>query len=388
MSFFHDLQKNIDNLGYIHPEISSVEAKETTAPIGGKDEYEFYASQIYIPADRRQRIMEYMEMLLYSEIGSAIEIYADTGTQVNQDGYRISVVCSDEKMKEELDNLYHVVLNYDTKMWKTFHTTCAFGDCFDELVLNKDKTAVVGTKWLPPKTMYRVEEQSKLRGFIQEVPQGEASKFMPFEIIHYRLDNSLSTFHPYGQSLLEICRRHWRQLKLMEDAMVVYRISRAPERRVFKIWTGSLPPAAAERHVEQQRLKYRKRSFVNQRSGQLDSRANSIAPDEDFWVPMRNNQEGTTIDTLPGACLALDTKIPLLDGRTISLQQIISEFNSGKINYVYSVNPKTGKNIPGLITWAGKTRKNTEVVKITLDTGKEIICTPDHKFPTRCNGKS
>jgi hypothetical protein len=86
----------------------------------------------------------------------------------------------------------------------------------------------------------------------------------------------------------------------MEDAMVVYRVTRAPERRVFNIDTGALPPPQAEQFVERQRLKFRKKSFIN-KNGQLDWRANTMAPDEDFWLAKRNGSEGTSIDTLPGA---------------------------------------------------------------------------------------
>lgn len=109
--------------------------------------------------------------------------------------------------------------------------------------------------------------------------------------------------------------------------------------------------------------------------------------EEDFVIPVRGDKTGTRVETLPGACLSLDTEIYLLDGRCLSLNDIIKEFESGKKLESYSINPKTGEIVPGKITWAGITRKNTEVIKITLDNGESIVCTPDHKFPTRFNGK-
>jgi intein/homing endonuclease len=108
--------------------------------------------------------------------------------------------------------------------------------------------------------------------------------------------------------------------------------------------------------------------------------------EEDFFIPIRNDK-GMKVETLPGACLALDTKIPLLDGRSLMLSEIIKEYEDGKKLETYSINPETGEIVPGIISWAGVTRKNTQVIKIILDNGESIVCTPDHKFPTKFNGK-
>jgi len=107
---------------------------------------------------------------------------------------------------------------------------------------------------------------------------------------------------------------------------------------------------------------------------------------EDYFIPMRADRS-SKIETLPGACLALDTRIPLLDGRTLELQEIISEWDNGnKDMWVYSCDPKTGEVSVGPITWAGITKKDTQVLKITLDNGEEVIATPDHKFVHRTKG--
>lgn len=109
--------------------------------------------------------------------------------------------------------------------------------------------------------------------------------------------------------------------------------------------------------------------------------------DQDFFIPVRDENAPSPIETLPGACISLDTKIPLLDGRTLELQEIIDEWDNNNRNlWVYSCNPETGEIAPGLITWAGITRRNTEVIKITLDNGKSIITTPDHKWVHRTKG--
>lgn len=168
--------------------------------------------------------------------------------------------------------------------------------------------------------------------------------------------------------------------------------TRAPERRVFYIDVGQLPPFKAEAFIERMKDQFRKKKVFNRRGTQsgalaVDERYQPPAQDEDYWLPMRQNSN-TRIDTLPGACLSLDTKIPLLDGRELTLQDIITEHQEGKELWAYSCCPLTGKLAPGLITWAGVTRKNTEVVRVTFDNGESIVCTPDHKFPVQGKGKT
>jgi len=97
---------------------------------------------------------------------------------------------------------------------------------------------------------------------------------------------------------------------------------------------------------------------VDPQTGQMDLRYNQLAYDQDFFIPVRTENAPNPIDTLPGACIALDTRIPLLDGRTLELNEIISEWDNGNRDlWVYSCDPETGAIAPGMITWAGETRK-------------------------------
>lgn len=146
------------------------------------------------------------------------------------------------------------------------------------------------------------------------------------------------------------------QLRALEDATLIYRISRAPERRIFYIDVGNLPKVKAEQYLRDMMIKHKNRLVY-------DSETGSIKDDRKFM------------------CYALDTKIPLLDGRTLSLEDIISEYKNGKKNWVYSCDPITGKFVPGPVSWAGITKRNSQVVKVTFDNGKSVVCTPDHKFP-------
>lgn len=146
------------------------------------------------------------------------------------------------------------------------------------------------------------------------------------------------------------------QLRTIEDALVIYRLSRAPERRIWYIDVGNLPKMKAEQYVRDIMVKHKNRLVYDAQTGQ-------IKDDRKFM------------------CYALDTKIPLLDGRNVTLQTLMDEYESGKKNWVYSCDPITGKFVPGPVSWAGVTKKNAQVVKVTFDNGKSVVCTPDHKFP-------
>ena len=140
------------------------------------------------------------------------------------------------------------------------------------------------------------------------------------------------------------------QLRMIEDSIVIYRLSRASEKRLFYIDVGNLPKIKAEQYMRDVMNRYR----------------NKLVYD---------------------ACLSMNTKVPLLDGRTLTLTQITEEFNKGERLWAYSCDPNTGKFAPGVISWAGVTRKNEKVMRITLDNDETITCTLDHKFPVWNKGK-
>jgi hypothetical protein len=175
--------------------------------------------------------------------------------------------------------------------------------------------------------------------------------------------------------------RPLNQLKMMEDSVVIYRLARAPERRAFYIDVGNLPKAKAEQYMKELINRYRNKLSYDANTGEVRDERRYLSVLEDYWLPRREGGKGTEINTLPGACLAMDTKVPLLDGRELTISQITEEMNSGKKLWAYSCDEVTGEVKPGIITWAGVTQKSAKVMKITFDNGKHIICTPDHKFP-------
>jgi hypothetical protein len=177
-------------------------------------------------------------------------------------------------------------------------------------------------------------------------------------VVHLSLTEGLDRYWPFGQSVLETIFKVFKQKELLEDAILIYRIQRAPERRVFKIDVGNMPSHMAMSYVNRIKDEIHQRRIPSVQGGQsiLDATYNPL-------------------------CLDLSTRIPLLDGRTLALSELITEFESGKENWAYSCDPVTGKVVPGVINWAGITRRNTEVIKITFDNGQTLTCTPDHKIP-------
>lgn len=359
-------------------------------------------------------IVEWEEMEVYDlSVKKHENFCTDTvvmhNCQRNDEGHVFKIDVDSEEVKKELEFLFfhRGMLNMNREIWQYAKKLFIFGDLFLELVISPEnpKDGVIKLAQLPPDSMYRIETtKGKLIEFQQgkegpdfqaltrtevtraneaEIQQATAIRFTPHQIVHFRIGDDRQTFYPYGQSLIEPARGPAHQLRLMEDAMVVYRLSRAPERRVFYIDVGQIASFRAEAFIERMKDQFRKKKVTTNRgvgANAVEERWHAPAADEDYWLPIRPNSN-TRIETLPGACLSLDAKIPLLDGSHDTLRRIIERWNNGEKMWAYSCNPLTGAIVPGKITWAGITRKNTEVVKVTFDNGESVICTPDHKFP-------
>ena len=271
-----------------------------------------------IEKSRRERYKRYEEMDDYPEIGSAFDIYADDSTQKNLRNDRWTILSESQMVVEELDQMFrHVQLDRD--YWDIVRNTVKYGDCFIETILdvNNPKKGLQRLKVLNPNFIIRVEnEYGYLTDFLQEIPDkeswaayGSAADSMAGtayitldrnQIVHFRLRTSDPGFYPYGKGIAAVAVRIFRSLKLMEDAMLIYRLARAPERRIFYIDVANMPATKAEMFIEKVKEKFKKEKFYDPNTGTIDARYNPLSADEDFYVPTRGNQ-GTKIDTLPGA---------------------------------------------------------------------------------------
>lgn len=252
--------------------------------------------------------------------------------QKDDDGRVFSINCADEEIKSELEYLlfHRKMLNFDQKkLWDMAKRTFILGDFFYELVIDIEnpKFGILNLVPLPPDSMFRIEttkgkviefQQSKEGPDYQslasvevtqateaDLQQATAIRFAPEQVVHIKIGDDRKTFYPYGVSLIETARGPAHQLRMMEDAMVVYRLTRAPERRVFYIDVNQLPPNKAEAFIERMKDQFKKKKVSSNRSGlpgasAVEERWHAPAADEDYWIPIRPNAN-TRVETLPGA---------------------------------------------------------------------------------------
>lgn len=269
--------------------------------------------------ERKRRYQEFEDMDDYPEVAAAFDIYADDSTQTNLDGTRWQIDTDDQLIKEEVETLFEE-LNLRNFIWDIVRNSVKYGDCFLELVVDLDniKRGIQKVKILDPNYIYRIEnEHGILTDFLQEIPfQQDNTIFgktnattghkmiLPLDknqIVHFRMFTSDPTYYPYGKSVAAAARGVYKSLKMMEDAMLIYRLSRAPERRIFYVDVGNLPASKAEMYLEAQKSKFKKEKYFNRTTGEIDARFNPLAQDEDFFVAVNGKGSGTKIDTLKGA---------------------------------------------------------------------------------------
>ena len=267
---------------------------------------------------RRERYKRFEEMDNYPEVGTTFDIYADDSTQKNLRNERWTIQSENQIAVDTVKDLFNHI-HLDRMYWEIIRNTVKYGDCFIETVMdvNNPKKGIQRLKVLNPNFIIRVEnEYGYLTDFLQEIPEKDdwgaygsaadlmaGAKFITLDrnqIVHFRLRTADPSFYPYGKSIAALAIRVFRSLKLMEDAMLIYRLARAPERRIFYIDVANMPATKAEMFMEKVKEKFKKEKFYDPNNGTVDERYNPISADEDFFVPTRGGN-GTKIDTLPGA---------------------------------------------------------------------------------------
>lgn len=234
-------------------------------------------------------------------ISSALDIYADESTLKNDVGDVLTIRSDNDNIRKILRNLFYDVLNIEYNLWPWVRNMCKYGDFY----LFLDVEEGIGIKNVVPFSSYEVERQEGtdpeniyMTKFIYEGPLGKG-QFENYEISHFRLLGD-TNFLPYGKSILENARKLFKQLVLMEDAMLIHRIMRAPEKRIFKIDIGNIPPAEVDQYMANIINSMKKVPLMNEQTGQYNLRYNMQNLLEDFYLPVRGGQAGTEIDTLPG----------------------------------------------------------------------------------------
>ena len=235
-----------------------------------------------------------------SIIASALDIYADETVMKDDFGDVLRITSDNENIKKILHNLFYDVLNIEFNLWPWVRNMCKYGD----LYLRLDVQDEIGIVNVVPMSAYEIirEEGTTLDNpyHVQFKQLGGGNIiYENFEIAHFRLLND-SNFLPYGKSMIEPARKVWKQLTLMEDAMLIHRIMRAPEKRIFKIDVGNIPPNEIDNYMQRIINQMRKTPYVDPQTGDYNLKFNMQNMLEDYFLPVRGGQSGTEIDTLSG----------------------------------------------------------------------------------------
>jgi len=257
-----------------------------------------YQQSLVGGVERLERVKDYEEMDHYPEITRALDIYADDSMTYAEDGKILQIVSDDDKIIHELEELLYQRLDLDFHLWTWIRNMCKYGDMFNLLDI-VDKEGVLGAIAMPVGEIEREEgynnDPNSLR--FKWTAQGN-TVFENYQVSHLRILGD-DRFLPYGRSVLDSSRKVWKQLLMAEDAMLIYRISRAPERRVFYVDVGNIPPRDVDSYMQNARDKLKRIAVTQESNGNLDMRYNPESILEDFFIPVRGDR-GSRIETLPG----------------------------------------------------------------------------------------
>jgi hypothetical protein len=273
-----------------------------------KVESNLYQQAVYYEPTRMASYYDYESMEYTPEISAALDIYAEESTTPDQDGHILKVYSESKRIKSVLTDLFINKLDINTNLPMWTRNTCKFGDNFIYLKLDPEK-GIVGCQQLPNIQIERLEKGMKFQpdkysqdmenDSLKFVWKEKNMEFNTWEIGHFRIlgdDRKL----PYGTSMLEKSRRIWKQLLLSEDAMLIYRVSRAPERRVFKVFVGNMDDKDVDPYVQKVANKFKRDQVVDNKTGNVDMRYNQMAVDQDYFIPVRDASATNPIETLPG----------------------------------------------------------------------------------------
>jgi hypothetical protein len=415
MARWHRYFSAVPSTARVNKHVHSEHSKDESGQGITSGKFNSFLPEVYSGAPNRvERYVAYDQMDADSEISRALNVLSDFSTQnfgIDDQPftlvYKGSLTETEIKILKESLSQWCSLNEWQKRLWRTFRNTLKYGDQIyirdpetfkliwidpnnvDKIIVNESKgkkieqyvirnldfnlMSLVGSNMLVhdsytfPTGVPRNANTGIGSGSINQgvhstagrnsrfLNDGDSAAVDGIHVVHLSLSEGLDGQWPFGTSILENIYKVYKQKDLLEDAIVIYRIVRAPERRVFYIDVGSLSGERAMRFVERVKNEIYQRRIPNRTGG--------------------------------GACFDMSTRVPLLDGRTLSILDLKNEYELGKINWAYSCDPTTGKMVPGPITWAGITRKDAEVIDIELDNGQIITCTPDHKFPVLGRGK-
>ena len=260
-----------------------------------------YDTNYNLNQNRIQLYTDYEMMDKDPIISSALDIYSDESTLADQFGDILTIKTSKTQIQKILYNLFYDVLNIDFNLWTWIRNMTKYGDFFLKLDI-AENVGILNARPFSSYEIERFEEYSEDTGEYKITFKHPSAQNMPydvFEIAHFRMLSD-SNFLPYGRSMLEGARKEFQKLMMLEDAMLIHRIMRAPEKRVFKIDIGNIPPNEVDTFMEQIITKMKKIPHIDSQTGNYNLKFNLNNMLEDYYLPVRGGQSSTAIDTLPG----------------------------------------------------------------------------------------
>jgi hypothetical protein len=252
--------------------------------------------------DKQVRYTDFEQMEYTPELASALDVYADEITTSSDLNPLIHIDCHNREIKDILHTLLYSVLNIESNLFGWARGMCKYGDYY--LYLDIDEVlGITNVVPLPVREIERLEgndptNPNYIQYFWQNAEGNQGVTFENWQVAHFRVLGN-DKYAPYGTSVLESARRIWRQLLLLEDAMMSYRIVRSPERRVFYIDVGNIPAEDVEQYIQQVKTQMKRNQIVDQDTGRVDLRYNPMSVEEDYYIPVRAGQS-SRIENLPG----------------------------------------------------------------------------------------
>jgi hypothetical protein len=299
-----------------------------------------YESAAAFQGSRLQLFRDYDMMDNDPIISSVMDIYADESTVKDEFGQILSIRSKNQQIQDILHNLFYDVLNVEFNLWPWVRNMAKYGDFFLFLDID-EKYGIVNVIPLSVYETIRIEGTDPGNPFSVKFKVENdflalgKKDFDNYEIAHFRLLSD-TNFLPYGKSMVEGGRRVWKQLQLMEDAMLIHRIMRAPDKRKVLVDIGNIPPAEIDTHMQRIIDRMKKVPLVDQATGDYNLRYNMMNITEDFYLPVRGKDSGTDIQNLPGLQFNAIEDIEYLRNKLMAAFKVPKSFlgyeedNSGK----------------------------------------------------------
>ena len=303
--------------------------------VGGNGGYD---SNYYMYQNRLQLYADYEMMDRDPIISSALDIYSDESTLEDQFQEILTIKTNNSQIQKILYNLFYDILNIEFNLWTWIRNMTKYGDFFLKLDI-ADEIGIINAR---PFSSYEIERWESFDEATGEYTikfkhiSDTKKEYDVFEIAHFRMLSD-SNFLPYGRSMLEGARKEFQKLMMMEDAMLIHRIMRAPEKRIFKIDIGNIPPNEVDAFMEGIINKMKKIPHIDQQTGQYNLKFNLMNMLEDYYLPVRGGQSSTSIDTLPGMTFTGMDDIEYIKDKMMAALKIPKPF----LGYAEAVEGKT-----------------------------------------------